>query len=64
MTRTGGVLRRRFADDPYLARSTALATRLRVKGRYTEKELPGTGHWVPGLAADQVSGLLLQHLRG
>jgi pimeloyl-ACP methyl ester carboxylesterase len=52
------------ADDPYLARSTALATRLHVKGGYTEKELPGTGHWVPDLAADQVTGLLLEHLRG
>jgi pimeloyl-ACP methyl ester carboxylesterase len=51
------------ADDPYLARSTALATRAHVKARYTEKELPGTGHWVPDLAADQVSQLLLQHLR-
>jgi pimeloyl-ACP methyl ester carboxylesterase len=52
------------ADDPYLARSTALATRAHVKARYTEQELPGTGHWVPDLAADQVTGLLLRHLRG
>jgi pimeloyl-ACP methyl ester carboxylesterase len=52
------------ADDPYLARSTALATRPHVQGRYTEKELAGIGHWVPDLAADEVSGQLLRHLRG
>ena len=52
------------ADDPYLARSTALATRPHVRARYTEKELAGTGHWVPDLAADQVTGQLLDHLRG
>jgi len=52
------------ADDPYLARSTALATRSHAKAGYTERELPGVGHWVPDLAADQVTGLLLQHLRG
>jgi pimeloyl-ACP methyl ester carboxylesterase len=50
------------ADDPYLARSTALATRSHVTARYTEAELAGVGHWVPELASEAVTALLLEHM--
>jgi len=52
------------ADDPYLARTTALATRDRVKAPYTEAELEGVAHWVPELAADALTAMLLEHLKG
>jgi len=52
------------ADDPYLARSTALATRGHVKAPYTEAELPGVAHWLPELAPAAVTELLLTHLQG
>jgi pimeloyl-ACP methyl ester carboxylesterase len=52
------------ADDPYLARSTALATRGHVTAPYTEAELEGSAHWVPEIAPDAVTALLLAHLRG
>jgi hypothetical protein len=50
--------------DPYLARSTALATRGHVTGRYTETELRDVGHWLPELAPEAVTGLLQAHLGG
>ena len=52
------------ADDPYLARPTALATRGHVKGPYTEAELRGVAHWLPELAPAAVTELLLTHLQG
>lgn len=50
-------------DDPYLARTTALATRGQVKAPYTEAELKGVAHWLPELATDALTALLLEHLR-
>ncbi len=51
------------ADDPYLARPTALATRGHVTARYTETELQGVAHWLPELAPETVTALLHAHLR-
>ena len=51
------------SDDPYLARSTALATRDHVKAPYTETELDGAGHWLPELGPETVTALLHTHLR-
>jgi pimeloyl-ACP methyl ester carboxylesterase len=50
------------ADDPYLARSTALATRAHVAAPYTETELEGVAHWLPELAPQAVTDLLVAHL--
>jgi pimeloyl-ACP methyl ester carboxylesterase len=50
------------SNDPYLAEATARATRVHVTGRYTELRLDGIGHWVPELAAQQVTDLLVAHL--
>jgi pimeloyl-ACP methyl ester carboxylesterase len=49
--------------DPFLAQSTARATREHVTGPYTEVPLNGVGHWVPELALVQVTDLLVDHLR-
>jgi pimeloyl-ACP methyl ester carboxylesterase len=51
------------ALDPYLAESTARATREHVTGGYTEVKLDGIGHWVPDLAPTRMSELLLDHIR-
>lgn len=51
------------SDDPFLAQSTARATREHVTGSYTEVQLNGVGHWVPELALVQVTDLLVDHLR-
>ena len=51
------------ADDPYLARSTALASRGHVTARYTEIELESVAHWLPELAPETVTALLHAHLR-
>ncbi len=51
------------SQDPYLARSTALATRSHVTARYTETELEGAAHWLPELAPEAVTALLHEHLR-
>jgi pimeloyl-ACP methyl ester carboxylesterase len=51
------------ADDPYLGTATARATREHVTGSYTERQLDGVGHWVPELAAGQVTELLVNHLQ-
>jgi pimeloyl-ACP methyl ester carboxylesterase len=50
------------SDDPYLARTTALATRAHVKARFTQAELEGVAHWLPELAPDAVTELLRTHL--
>lgn len=49
--------------DPFLAQSTARATREHVTGPYTEVELNGVGHWVPELALGQLTDLLVHHLQ-
>jgi pimeloyl-ACP methyl ester carboxylesterase len=46
------------ADDPYLAKSTALATRAHVTARHTQTELEGVAHWLPELAPEAVTELL------
>ena len=51
------------SDDPFLAQSTARATREYVTGTYTEVQLNGVGHWVPELALGQVTDLLVRHLQ-
>jgi pimeloyl-ACP methyl ester carboxylesterase len=51
------------SDDPYLAESTARATRAHVAAAYTEVALDGIGHWVPELATGAMTALLLDHLR-
>ena len=51
------------ADDPYLAGATARKTRAQVKAPYTERELDGVAHWLPELAAENLTALLLAHLR-
>ncbi|HEV2376101.1 MAG TPA: alpha/beta hydrolase [Streptosporangiaceae bacterium] len=51
------------SEDPYLADSTARATRDHVTGPYTEVRLDGIGHWVPELAPIQMTELLLKHLQ-
>jgi pimeloyl-ACP methyl ester carboxylesterase len=50
-------------EDPYLAEATALATADHVTGPYTPVPLDGVGHWVPELAADEVTDLLSTHIR-
>jgi pimeloyl-ACP methyl ester carboxylesterase len=52
------------SNDPYLAPATAHATRDHAAAAYAEVELEGVGHWVPDLAAERVSHLLLEHLSG
>ncbi len=51
-------------DDPFLAEATAAATRAHVSGAFREEALDGVGHWVPELAADRLSELMLEHLSG
>ena len=50
------------ADDPYLAGVTARKTRAHVSAPYTERELEGVAHWLPELAAENLTALLLAHL--
>jgi pimeloyl-ACP methyl ester carboxylesterase len=49
--------------DPAIGRDAALATEQHVTGPYRFVALEGIGHWVPELAADRFTGLLLDHLR-
>jgi pimeloyl-ACP methyl ester carboxylesterase len=49
-------------EDPALGEAAALATADYVKGPYTFVALPGQGHWLPELAADEVVPLLTGHL--
>jgi pimeloyl-ACP methyl ester carboxylesterase len=51
------------AEDPYLARATALASRCHVTAPYTEIELDDVAHWLPELAANAVTDLMIAHLR-
>jgi pimeloyl-ACP methyl ester carboxylesterase len=49
--------------DPAIGRDAAVATEQHVTGPYRFEVLEGVGHWVPELAADRFTGLLLEHLR-
>jgi pimeloyl-ACP methyl ester carboxylesterase len=49
-------------QDPALGRDAAEATRALVTGEYRFEVLEGVGHWVPELAADRFTPLLLDHL--
>jgi len=49
-------------EDPAIGRSAAEATASLVTGPYRFEELAGVGHWVPELAADRFTELLLHHL--
>jgi pimeloyl-ACP methyl ester carboxylesterase len=49
-------------DDPFLAASTARETREHVSGAFREEVLGGVGHWVPELAAERVTELMLSQL--
>jgi pimeloyl-ACP methyl ester carboxylesterase len=48
--------------DPYLAASTAEATARFVTGPYRVEVLEGVGHWIPELAPERFSQLILEHL--
>ena len=49
--------------DLALGRTAAEATALHVEGPYTFVELEGVSHWVPEEAAEDLTALLLEHLR-
>lgn len=49
--------------DPAIGRDAALATEQHVTGPYRFVVLEGVGHWIPELAPDRFTGLLLEHLR-
>jgi pimeloyl-ACP methyl ester carboxylesterase len=49
-------------DDPALGPAAAHATADLVTGPYQFEVLHGTGHWIPELAAEQLTPLLLDHL--
>jgi pimeloyl-ACP methyl ester carboxylesterase len=48
--------------DPALGRDAAEATAALVTGEYRFEVLEGVGHWVPELAAERFTSLLLNHL--
>ncbi|HJR25632.1 MAG TPA: alpha/beta hydrolase [Acidimicrobiales bacterium] len=50
-------------QDPSLGRDAAEATAALVTGPYRFEVLEGVGHWIPELAADRFTPLLLEHLR-
>jgi pimeloyl-ACP methyl ester carboxylesterase len=50
-------------QDPALGRDAAEATADLVSGPYRFEVLEGVGHWIPELAAEPFTALLLQHLR-
>jgi pimeloyl-ACP methyl ester carboxylesterase len=50
------------SGDVALGRAGALGTASWVTGPYRFEELPGVSHWIPEQAADQLSGLLREHL--
>lgn len=50
-------------QDPALGRDAAEATADFVTGPFRFEVLEGVGHWVPELAADAFTALLLEHLR-
>ena len=49
-------------QDPTLGRAAADATADLVTGPYRFEVLEGVGHWIPELAADRFTPLLLEHL--
>jgi pimeloyl-ACP methyl ester carboxylesterase len=49
-------------DDPTIGRDAAAATAEHVTGPYAFHPLDGVGHWIPELAAETFTPLLLQHL--
>jgi pimeloyl-ACP methyl ester carboxylesterase len=49
-------------NDPSLGRDGAEATAAYVTGPYRFVVLEGVGHWIPELAADRFTPLLLEHL--
>lgn len=49
--------------DAALGRAGALGTAAWVTGAYRLEVLPGISHWIPEQAADELSRLLLTHLR-
>ena len=51
-------------QDPSLGRAAADATAALVTGPYEFVALEGVGHWIPELAADRFTQLLLAHLAG
>jgi pimeloyl-ACP methyl ester carboxylesterase len=50
-------------QDPALGRDAAEATAELVTGPYRFEVLEGVGHWIPELAADRFTPLLLDHLQ-
>lgn len=50
-------------NDKAICREGAEATKDYVQGDYVFHELKGVNHWVPELAADEVSKILLAHLK-
>ena len=50
--------------DPAIGRDAAVATEQHVTGPYRFEVLEGVGHWVPELAAERFTALLLEHLGG
>jgi len=49
-------------DDPFLTPAVAAETRSHVSGVYEEVALDGIGHWVPELAPDRMSELILERI--
>lgn len=49
-------------QDPALGRDAAEATAELVTGPYRFEVLEGVGHWIPELAADRLTALVLAHL--
>lgn len=50
-------------EDPAFGREAAVATADFVGGPYQFEIIEGVGHWLPELAADRVSDLILKHVR-
>ena len=50
--------------DPAIGRDAAVATADHVTGPYRLVALEGVGHWIPELAAERFTSLLLDHLAG
>ena len=48
--------------DPAIGRDAATATQRHVTGPYRFVVLEGVGHWIPELAADRFTQLLLEHV--
>ena len=51
-------------EDVALGRAAAELTAAHVAGPYRFEALEGVSHWVPEAAADELSALLIDHLRG